>query len=117
MLMKEATSYNLYLERSSSSSSSSPSDSLSSTSFKIDAGPTAFPLYFFFLRPNSSYSPSDSSLSMYSTFSLSLKPPPYPKEGGAQIVIIHQNHLQVIGKIKSYQRHLFILLINYWSQK
>ena len=55
---------------------------------------------------------------MYSTFSLSLKPPPYPKEGGAEIVmIIHQNHLQVIGKKKSYQRHLFIPLINYWSQK
>lgn len=36
---------------------------------------------------------------MYSTFSLSLKPPPYPKEGGAEIVmIIHQNHLQVIGE-------------------
>lgn len=56
---------------------------------------------------------------MYSTFSLSLKPPPYPKEGGAEIVmIIHQNHLQVTGKkMKSYQRHLFIPLINYWSQK
>ena len=72
-----SSSSNLYLERSSSSSSS-PSDSLSSTSFKTDAGPTAFPLYFFFLHPNSSYSPSDSSLSIYSTFSLSLKPPPYP---------------------------------------
>lgn len=49
---------------------------------------------------------------MYSTFSLSLKPPPYPKEGGAEIVmIIHQNHLQVTGKkMKSYQRHLFIPL-------
>lgn len=46
------TSSSLYLDRSSSSSSSSPSDSLSSTSFNIDAGPTAFPLYFFFLRPN-----------------------------------------------------------------
>ena len=56
---------------------------------------------------------------MYSTFSLSLKPPPYPKEGGAEIVmIIHQNHLQVTGKkMKSFQRHLFIPLINYWSQK
>lgn len=56
---------------------------------------------------------------MYSTFSLSLKPPPYPKEGGAEIVmIIHQNNLQVTGKkMKSYQRHLFIPLINYWSQK
>ena len=56
---------------------------------------------------------------MYSTFSLSLKPPPYPKEGGAEIV--NDNSLKSPTsnrkKKKSYQRHLFIPLINYWSQK
>lgn len=91
----------MYLERSpSSSSSSSPSDSLSSTSFRIDAGPTGFPLYFFFLRPNSSYSPSDSSRSIYSTFSRSLNPPPYPVRSSnlAYFGVLHILHSDLLAQ-------------------
>lgn len=85
--------HNSYLDKSPSSpsSSSSSSSSLLSAAFSsfsarrtfissgreaVNAGGESFSSRFFFRRPNSSYSLSESGLSLYSTTPRSLYPPP-----------------------------------------